>query len=216
MDDHQPDGEDKRRAPRAALFLAASIEGGGTRSTVRIRNLSETGALLEGPAFPPVGTIITLTRQELQVEAKVVWIAAPRCGVEFRGRIFVLDWIAGKRGATPAGQARVDAIQTAARIGTPLAELAETSRNSEYVQEGLDERLAREVSYVRRLLEDVSSQLIRDPAILNRHAPMLQNFDIADQMLGHLARVLIAPDREAAIRAIGIAEMQSRLLGKSM
>ena len=45
------------------------IESGGIESPVRIRDLSFSGARLEGPAFPPVGSRLVLRRQEMQIEA---------------------------------------------------------------------------------------------------------------------------------------------------
>ena len=94
-------GEYERVRPRlhrSKLLLAATIESAGIKSAVRIRDLSETGALLEGPAFPAVDTVLTLTRLEVEIGARVVWIAPPRCGVEFQGRISIPEWTSGKRG----------------------------------------------------------------------------------------------------------------------
>ena len=105
------------RASRKNL-LTASIEAGALKAPVRIRNLSETGAMIDGAALPDIGTVLTLRRLEV-VRAVVVWSATGRCGIRFDGVAAVEDWVAGVRQARPAerSQARVDAIQAAVRRG---------------------------------------------------------------------------------------------------
>ena len=209
---NQSGEEENRRAPRSNLFLAATIEAGGSRADVRIRNLSETGAMLEGPAFPPVGSELILRRQEIETVAEVVWVDASRCGVHFRQRTAVSDWIAGKRTKPAFGQARVDAIQAAVRSGGAVADAPVQKAAAEEPDTGLDARIAAEIAHVQRLFKEVSEELIRDPAVVERHARLLQNFDIGDQILGHLTRVVPATDRETAIREIGMEELRTRLL----
>jgi hypothetical protein len=207
------DENEQRCGPRSSLFLAATIESAGVTSPVRIRDLSESGARLEGPAFPPVGARLMLRRQEVKIDATVKWIAGPRCGIAFEGRVAVADWIAGKSSGPVFGQARVDALQAAVRAGAPAP--VQPAPATAFEQAGLDARLAHELAYVRRLLEAMSAELIGDPAIVQRHAATLQSFDLADQILGHLAVVLTAPDRERAIRAIGMEELRARLLRRT-
>jgi len=45
-------GEQHERLPRKNLLLGATIEAGALSAPVRIRNLSETGALIDGAALP--------------------------------------------------------------------------------------------------------------------------------------------------------------------
>ena len=214
MGDEEPGGGEQRRAPRSNLFLAASIEADGVNAPVRIRNLSATGALLESPAFPPIGSQVTLKRQKVEIVAEIVWVALPRAGVRFRGTISVPDWIAGKESEPKFGQARIDAIQAAVRSGE-VPEASETAPAGEMSAIPLDDRLAEEVAHVRRLLEEVSGTLIGDSAVVERHAEVLQTFDVVDQILGHLARIMTADDREAAARSVGMAELRARLLRKA-
>jgi len=212
--DRQSGNDEHRRAPRSNLFLAAAIEAGGTQAPVRIRNLSETGAMLEGPAFPPVGTMLALKRQEVEIAAEVVWVSPPRCGVHFQGRVTVPEWIAGKRARPTFGQSRVDAIQAAVRSGEAVPETPAPQAGAEEGGISLDERIAREIAYVQGLFKELSADLIADPAVVESHARLLQNFDIGDQILGHLTRIVSAPDREAAIRAVGMEELRARMLRK--
>jgi hypothetical protein len=78
----------------------------------------------------------------------------------------------------------------------------------------LDRRLAEEIGYVVRLLAAVEDELADEPLLVQRHVGVLQNFDLAAQILGHLASVLNADNRESAIDAIGMTELRARLLRK--
>lgn len=214
MEDGKP--EQRRAATRASLFLTAVIEAATGKANVRIRNLSETGALLEGPAFPSVGTKVRLRRQEMEIDADIVWVQSNQCGVRFHGQIAISEWIAGRTGAW-GGQARVDAIQEAARSGGAVPDcLSQEEAPVPHAKQTVDERIAQEIAFVQRLLDHASDELIGDPAVVNRHPQALQAFDIADQILGHLARVIQATDREAAIMAIGMEELRARLLRKPL
>jgi len=208
------DNRSGRRWHRSKLLLAATIEAAGMKSPVRIRDLSEGGALLEGPAFPLVGTVFTLTRLAVQIEAKVVWHKPPKCGVEFQGQISIPEWISGKPGPANFGQARVDAVQAAVRAGTLMPSVA-SADDAPVDLDGLEERIGTELTRIRGLLEAISSELSNDHDVVQRHSAVLQNFDLASQILGHLGAVLSADDRLTVIKAIGMAELRARLLHKS-
>ena len=77
--------ENRRVAPRTNLMLAASIEAGALNAPVRIRNLSETGAAIEGPALPHIGASFTLRRLDVAIAGVVMWVTGGRCGVHFDG-----------------------------------------------------------------------------------------------------------------------------------
>jgi hypothetical protein len=182
---------------------------------VRIRDLSETGALLEGPAFPAVGTVLTLTRLAVQIDARVVWHRPPKCGVAFQGQISIPEWISGKPGPPTFGQARVDVIQAAVRAGTPIPAEPEVAQAAA-VLDRLDDRIGAELIHLQGLLDAMSSELSSDPDVVDRHGAALQNFDLISQILGHLKAILSADDHLAAIRSIGMAELRSRLLDKNL
>ena len=114
------DRHEAQRAPRKNLFLAATIDGGGGPMAVRVRNLSESGAMLEGAALPQPQTRISMRRGELQVDATVMWVEGERCGIRFDQGIAVDDWVAGKR-TNPRHQARVDMMQAAIRANQAAA-----------------------------------------------------------------------------------------------
>jgi len=212
--DRGPAERDPRYSPRSNLLLAAAIEADSVSGPVRIRNLSDTGALIEGPALPNVGDRLTLRRLDVAVAATVVWLAAPRCGVAFDGRIRVAEWIPGKPGAGASGQSRADALPAAIRgaVAAPAPVARSDSRSD---AGGMEARLADELAYVRRLLEGIGEELVTEAGIVHRHAKALQSFDLAGQILSHVAAILIAEDRNAAVGAIGMTELRGRLRGKS-
>lgn len=116
-----------------------------------------------------------------------------------------------------AGQARVDAIVASARAQTPVAtpvrklyrEPAATPvRPSDDV---LDNRLAEELAFARRTLESMGEILCDDPILLSRHQVTLQSVDLLSQIIGHIASVVGAADREDAVSRIGMVELRNRL-----
>lgn len=206
------------RRPRKNLLLAASIEAGALRVAVRIRNLSETGAMLDGTALPDPGTTFTLRRADIAMSATVVWISAGRCGIRFDdATISVDEWVAGAK--VPSfngqfGQARVDAIQIAVRTGAALPETAPKPTVG-LSQGDLETRVTEEIIHVRRLLDELGEGLVEDPNVLQRHMQALQNLDRASQILEHLGTVLSAPNRLAAADAVVMQDLRERLLRKA-
>ena len=217
IEDQSPEIEPtgaRSRAPRKNLLLSASIEAGGLKAPVRIRNLSENGAMIDGAALPEVGSTLVLRRLEVEIGATTIWRSPGRCGIKFDGNVSVEEWIAGVRQLSfGTGQARVDAIQAAIRGGAQLP--PESQANSPPVDlVALESRIAEEIGYARRLLDQVGDQLTDDPVILQRHGRSLQTFDEACQILDHLGRILVAPNPAAAVEAVTMEELRARLLRK--
>ncbi len=210
-----PEGHSER-APRTNLLLSATIETATLKAPVRIRNLSEGGALLEGAAFPDVGGALTLRRLEIAIDAVVVWRSASRCGVQFKGKVAVADWVSGtqSRSSHDIDQARVDSIQAAVRAGRPVPTTEGAA--APVVDADLDRRIAEELSYVKRLLEIVGDELTDAPIVVQRYSRSLQSFDLACQILGHLSTILTASNRGAAVQAVGMDDLRARLLRKPL
>lgn len=213
-------GADQPRATRKNLMLAASIESGGSTASVRIRNLSESGAMLDGAALPGPGASLLLIRADIQVSASVVWCAGGRCGIRFDNVAASVDeWVTGKRAAVFAGQqgqARVDAIQNVVRSGATLPAEPGASPGTAISSAELERRIAEEIIYVQRLIDALGEELIEDPVMLQRHARVLQNLDRASQVLEHLGRVLGEDDRIAAAQAVVMQDLRERLLRKAI
>ena len=72
-----------RRSRRSPVLLAATIEVAGGPIPVKLRNLSEEGALIEGERLPLEGTITIFERKELRLRSRVVWVHGQFAGVAF-------------------------------------------------------------------------------------------------------------------------------------
>jgi hypothetical protein len=210
-------GAGHARASRKNLLLSASIEAGALKAPVRIRNLSESGAMIDGAALPEVGATLILRRLEVEIGAVTVWRASGRCGIRFDGKASVDEWVSGvrrPRGAEERSQARVDEIQAAVRNGDPLPADGGPMPEMPLNTDGLDTRIAEELAYVRRMLDAVVDDLTDDPIMLQRHSRSLQSFDAACQILAHLGAIMESDDRAAAVNAVTMAELRARLLRK--
>jgi hypothetical protein len=74
----------KRSAKRARVLLAAKLRtGGGCEVDVRLRDLSQRGALVEGKSLPPQGSEAVFSRGSITVPARVAWIGEGKAGLEF-------------------------------------------------------------------------------------------------------------------------------------
>ena len=74
----------KRSAKRARVLLAARLRtGAGGEIEVRLRDLSQQGALVEGKSLPPPGNEVVFSRGSITVPARVAWTGEGRAGLEF-------------------------------------------------------------------------------------------------------------------------------------
>ena len=72
-----------RRSRRSPVFLAATIEVAGVSEPVKLRNLSEEGALIEGERLPLEGSTTWFERKDLRVKSRIVWVQGRFAGVAF-------------------------------------------------------------------------------------------------------------------------------------
>ena len=198
-------------------MLAATLRAGSADRPVRVRNISETGALIEGTTLPAAAAPVTLLRNALSVTGAIVWSRPGQAGLRFADVIDIRGWIrpGPNNVARTAGQARVDTIQTAARAGLatlPARALSDTLRAE--LAAAMPARIVEELAHVRRLVESIGDELVSEPAIVCRHADALQKFDLAAQILGLLSTVLLADDQVTAAESIGQQELKARLLRK--
>ena len=101
MDD--PPAESNRRSARKPVLLAASIEVAGEAVPVKLRNLSEEGALLEGAPLPPSGTTVWFERGVLRLIGTIVWADGRYAGIRFARRLDAAEVL--RHIATPKVQA---------------------------------------------------------------------------------------------------------------
>jgi hypothetical protein len=79
------------------------------------------------------------------------------------------------------------------------------------VPNDLDRRLAAELDHARDMLVTMGDELALNQEVVAEHGVALQAVDIVGQMLGHIASVVRAADRDAAVERIGMCELKARL-----
>jgi hypothetical protein len=115
-------------------------------------------------------------------------------------------------------QARCDAVQAAFRKGdAPLDLFREPPPQPAEIpptDDVLKLRLAEELDYARRMLDQLGDDLAADMGVVMRHSVALQAVDIVGQMLGHIANVVRSGEPEASVDRIGMCDLKARLLRK--
>lgn len=184
------DPQDARGEARSSLYLAAALYCDGSASPVKIRNLSPAGALLEGASLPGNGSLVQLVRGALIVHGLVAWCSAGRCGLKFSGIVDVQCWRANP---AHSEQQRVDEVVRLLKAGAvplpvpPLAPPDETAG----VAEGADD-----LRRARQLLDQLGEALGVDSDVVRRHGLVLQNLDLAMQMIDAVAAGLASETGE--------------------
>lgn len=206
--------EAPRRDPRKNLLLTATLVAGGVSRAVRVRNLSASGALVEAANLPTTGACATLQRGSLHRECVLMWQAKGRGGLKFAEPIDLSEWIPGTRGD---GQMEVDRAIAEARAGTAaIAPPSTACDGSGEIEPGLLRRIAEELAFVSRRLEALGDDLTNDTHVVMRHATSLQELDISMQILGHVARLLVADRPNEVVKVIGMTDLRRRLQRNSL
>jgi hypothetical protein len=163
---------DPRSNVRANVFLAATLIAAGNSRPVRIRNISSQGALLDGPALPPEGSIVHLRRGSLSVDGEVAWQMGDQCGLHFETDVVVTDWV---RRIEHRGQEKVDRIIALLRA----APAAQAHRAEGLKSNDSPESIASE-------LQDCVQRLAGLPGIVADHSDELLQLDSIVQRLRRL------------------------------
>lgn len=164
-----------RAERRSNLFVLAALHcrGQGAPIAVRVRNLSPTGALVEGPDLPATGSAVRLARGALTVEGEVTRRDDTSAGVRFIGLVQISDWLPGTRNHR---QQRVDQLVMEARAG----------RARQAGGGAPDAPSPPDYSAIARSLHQASEALLGDPDLVRRHPGALQAIAIAAQALERL------------------------------
>ena len=72
-----------RRSRRSPVLLTATITVLGIPVTVKLRNLSEQGALIESDRLPAEGTETYFERNDMRLKSRIVWVQGKYAGVAF-------------------------------------------------------------------------------------------------------------------------------------
>ena len=117
----------------------------------------------------------------------------------------------------PSAQERCDAIQAEFRAAERRSIRRDPPPRPKALtptDDVLRQRLAEELDYARRMLDQMGDKLSADATVLVRHGVSLQTVDIAGQILGHIASVIRSSDPEGAVDLIGMTELKGRLQRK--
>ena len=195
-----PDGEGvhEREEPRTKILLGALMSYGGNSLECHIRNLSQHGALVECSAPPPKHATVTLRRRQLHLAGEVAWSVGSLFGIKLSQGVDVTEWL--------------QCIKPARRD-----ENREDDKKTTQALDGrlVDSRLAEELAYVARTIENASEMLVNDPVFRNRHGAILQQLVIGTEMLVDLRRIIQADDKITLIVEDLRGPMRQRLLRDS-
>ena len=76
-----------RKSRRSQVLLSATLEHGGASHAVKLRNLSEEGALVESDRLPIEGTTVHFIRKDLNAAGRVVWVNGRYAGIAFSAKL---------------------------------------------------------------------------------------------------------------------------------
>ncbi len=119
-----------RRHPRVRVLLSAKLSTTTEESSVKIRDISLSGAMLQGRFLPRVGSDVMLTRGSFEIFATVAWRRDDMCGVAFDSPLSRLEELL-EAGATPDDFVACTAAlrhQPLRPSGDPTAEEMEAAR----------------------------------------------------------------------------------------
>ncbi len=81
--------DESRREERTHLFVAATLYFADGSCPVHIRNMSPTGALIEGAVLPEIQMPAIMKRGELETNVSLVWKAGRKAGLSFSSTVHV-------------------------------------------------------------------------------------------------------------------------------
>ena len=171
--------QEGRRHERTHLFLAASLHSKSGSCPVHVRNISASGALIEGSIVPNETDSLIIRRGSLEASASIVWKDGRKAGIAFSSLIPVTDWMARQ---PSAHQRRVDdMIQAVRAAGGSRGDGAERKETA------AEHSIEADLMALKGTLAELEKGLLGDVIVIATH-PEIQLLDIAlqsvDRMLG--------------------------------
>jgi hypothetical protein len=163
-----------RQHDRTHLFVAAILHSGTGSCPVNVRNISTSGALIEGAIAPGPGATVTLMRGSLQVSATILWKLDRQAGIAFSSPLQVADWMPLKAGAH---QGQVDGMIDTIRSGTGDRPGGPMDRRPD--------SLDTELRALRSEIAQLGDALVKDTLLIAAH-PEIQLIDIALQRIDRM------------------------------
>lgn len=174
--DVRPESRSDLRTNMLVMAIIVSESGSGP---CKVRNLSASGALVEGAVLPRTGASFELRRADLNIQGQVVWSGPGRVGLRFNSVVTVSEWLPR---APASGQQRVDELVQQLKAGPCSSDpVAVPTTLPSMPVSGTD------LLRAKGALEALGNDLADDPEVLRRHSSKLQALDVAGQLLGKLA-----------------------------
>jgi hypothetical protein len=163
---------ESRRHARTHLFLGAVLYSKARSCPVHVRDISPTGALIEGSIVPDVGEELVLRRAKLEASARIVWKVDRKAGIAFTSMIHVAEWMA-KQASTHQGH--VDQIIQNIRSGSAICPGEAGGRPQPSLS-----MIEVELEALKKNLTELEHGLIGDVVLIATH-PEIQLLDVALQ-----------------------------------
>ena len=188
------------------MFLAAALGIGESTTQCRIRNVTGSGAMIESSSKVSVGTTVIITRGKLCVAGEVKWLRENLFGVKFSAQIGVQDWLDEPFSTHPLPTFRTRTSCSGTKITSCDNDDVDLDENT------INGRLAEELFYVSRIVEEIGQVLVKDSFLRVRHSASLQQLDIGQQMLSEIAQLVSKEDKLGRISQVATGSMRGRLL----
>lgn len=173
--------QDVRSHTRTHLFVIATLYSNEGTGPVFLRNMSPTGALVEGSFLRDVGTLVRLKRGSLQATASVIWVDGRKAGITFDSPLFVADWMSRE---TSSHQHRVDEV---VRKFKDHADTASCAESTPWIAQRVS--IESELKSILDELARLGNALVGDLILVATH-PEIQVIDILVQRLEGILRLL--------------------------
>jgi hypothetical protein len=160
------------------MFILAAITAPSASGPVKIRNLSPSGALIEGATLPSTGERMELRRGANFVRGNVVWCQDGKAGLRFDGQVEVAEWMS----RADAGQQRVDRIVEQAKAGAATPSYPTETSVSRFA-----DLAPADLRNLALALDSLADDLADDAAVVARLGAKLQSLDIVSQVLRRLS-----------------------------
>lgn len=162
------------------MFVAATLYSGAGSCPVNVRNMSLSGALIEGAVLPDLDEPVTLRRGSLEAQARIVWRVDRKAGVAFSATVHIADWLSRK---ADSHQARVDDMVRGIRSGSDQPEPALSAPRPASINATAHAELAA----LKADLMKLENGLTNDVILVATH-PEIQLLDIALQRVDRLLK----------------------------
>lgn len=203
-------GLDSRSSPRTTLLMRGLLLDSDKAYPVKIRNVSLSGALLEGAPEQTVGAQLILRRDEEDIPVVKVWSGANRTGVQF-----VLGDQIKISTKIPLSNCPKHGETTFDDDGQYLRD-SEKIRQTRISDNEIRKRLCEEISTISRSLELIGQELSGQTFVLVRHSSALQALDLAQQTLLRIAKVIGSSNPVLAASKLDMEAVKRRLLRRSL